>query len=109
MPRCVCPPSHAIRVPGGLGTIEFSIPYADNTWVTRQKARAYVGFQDQMGVTPGQTVVLSFPRCQVWDWNLEDVNGFAYQRITLRPTDDSFTIGGGTSELVLAAMRMHFA
>lgn len=86
------------------GSMRF--PFQSNTFRTHWTSTNNLSFFRVIGGTPGSTIILEAPTCQIQSWNLVDDNGLNYQEVTWEGRNDSYTDDGG-SDLERSPFRIH--
>lgn len=85
----------------------FTIPYEDNTWLAARDSRQSRAFNQQLGSTPGGTVLLTMPTVQVVDvQRTASGEGIAGQTVAVEARHDEDTVSN--TELTRSAFRIHY-
>lgn len=96
---------------GPVVTVEFVVPYQDDTWFTRRDAETPLAFYYQIGMTvAGGGVLIDIPNCYVDDVQRDSVDNIAALRVTMYARLDAYTTtNSNTSAVQKSAMRLHFS
>jgi hypothetical protein len=87
-------------------TGNFALPYEDTSWRTRRNAESQFSLFYQIGSSvTGGAVMISVPRIELDDFQLEEVDELSSQRVSFFGMLDNQT--GGTSNLAVSVFRIH--